>query len=154
MHIDSFFYFGGSALDILAREILVYFGIPLPQNVYFLTAREKIEEIRPEDPIIPPLQDSPWKDEFSNYRNSATHELLFVDRIDIRLKHIGGDVKKEVIPPLPDDLRVPQLDRTYERNKNVIAHCKTQLKRIISLANQIYGEIADRIRINNLLPIR
>lgn len=154
MHIDSFFYFGGSSLDILAREILVYFGIALPQNVYFTTARDEMTRIRPGDPIIPRfLQDPPWKDEFSRYRNSATHELLLVDRIDIRLKHIGGDVRKEVILPLPDDPRVPQLDRTYERNKDVIVYCETQVKRIISLVNQIYGEIAERIHTNNLLPI-
>lgn len=153
MYIDCFFYFGGSALDILAREILVYFGIPLPHNVYFQTAREEIQAIRAGDPIIPKLQDPPWKQEFSNYRNSSTHELLLADIINIRHKHIGNDVKKEIILPLPDDPRVPQPDRTYERNKDVIVYCEKQIKRIISLVNQIYGEITNRIHINNGVPV-
>jgi hypothetical protein len=40
--IDGFFYTGGSALDILAREVLTYFGINMPTKVYYRTAEEQL----------------------------------------------------------------------------------------------------------------
>ena len=76
MHIDSFFYCCGSAMDILAREVLIYYNIPLPNRVYFRTAREQINTLRPGDALLTRLQDPTWEQEFKDYRNSLTHEVL------------------------------------------------------------------------------
>ena len=154
MHIDGFFYFGGSALDILAREVLAYFAIPLPSSVYFQTARQQLSQARANDPLLGRLADPAWKREFSNYRNSATHELLLADSVTYNVKVVGGaEQETEVVLSLPDDPRAAPSQRTYNRNQDALLYCEQHLRRIISLGNQIYGDIAARIRTTNQLPL-
>ncbi|MHC4185190.1 MAG: hypothetical protein ACYSR4_04575, partial [Planctomycetota bacterium] len=154
-NIDGFFQSGGSALDILAREVLTYFAISLPQLVYFKTARQQLNQHRPRDPIINRLQDPKWKADFSNYRNALTHELLVVRAalIDLSVHVYAGTQPGPIILPLPDNPRSNISRRTYRRNPNVLQYCHTTFKRLVSLVNQVYGELTDRIVQNNRLPL-
>jgi hypothetical protein len=152
MHLDGFFYSAGSALDILAREVLVYFNIPLPPSVYFRTAREELTRLRPADTLIGRLQDPTWKTEFSNYRNALTHELLIGTRFQINAIQAGGNIVATIQFPLPDDPRNPRTS-TYNRNPNALEYCETTLKRILSLVNTIHGEIHTRASAAGALPL-
>ncbi|KQC04793.1 MAG: hypothetical protein APR54_08690 [Candidatus Cloacimonas sp. SDB] len=153
MHLDGFFYCCGSALDILAREVLVYFNIPLPRLVYFKTAKEKIESVNPSDTILNKLRDPTWKEDFSMYRNALTHELLIAGNYNINVNIQGVDQLMTVVFSLPDDPRVDINDRSFRKNPNGIEYCKITFQRIISLINQIYGEIEQRAKSNGSLPI-
>jgi len=152
-NIDGFFHSGGSALDILAREVLTYFGIPLPSNVYFHTAKDELTQHRPNDAIISRLGDPTWKADFSDYRNAITHELLVADSVSVNF-HIHGETQTEkIILPLPDNSRSDPSERTYRKYPDVLDYCNKTLKRLLSLVNQVYGNLTDRITQNNSLPI-
>lgn len=154
LSIDGYFYACGSALDILARELLIYFGEPLPTtSVYFRTVREILSKNRPLDPIILKLQDPSWKDEFSNYRNALTHEIIIASTYSINVQSSGDAEETTIILPLPDDPRIQVSDRTYERNPDILKYVKENLRRIISLVNQIYGEIFKRASSAGKLPL-
>lgn len=152
-NIDGFFYCGGSALDILAREVLTYFGIPLPVNVYFQTAKEKLTQQRPGDSIIRRLCDPRWKTDFSNYRNACTHELLIAGTSITVNMNVDGTSQEGIVVPLPDDPRSDPQHRTYRKYPDVLDYCNTTLKRLLSLINQVYGELSDRIEQNSSLPL-
>ena len=153
MSLDSFFYCCGSALDILAREILVYFGLPLTGNIYFHVAHLRISQSRPGDPILQKLEKPAWKDEFSNYRNALTHEVLIAGNFSIQFNATGRTHEKTIIFPLPDDPRADIEDRTFRRNTDSLEYCNLTFQRILSLINQIYGEIESRARAQNSLPL-
>ncbi len=153
MHIDSFFYSCGSSLDILAREILVYFDIPITGNVYFHTAYNSINRSRPHDTILTKISDPTWKQEFSDYRNALTHEVLIAGNFSIQFNATGRNHQKTIVFPLPDDPRTDIENRTFRRNSDALTYCKTTFTRILSLINQIYGEIEERARLNNRLPL-
>jgi hypothetical protein len=151
--IDGFFYTSGSALDILAREVLTYYGIVLPDRVYFQTALKELAQVRPGDTLLPRLEDPPWKEEFSTYRNTLTHELLIVSRYSLNVVMDGPDQSTAVVFPLPDDPRVDMPQRTYRRNKDVLSYCNETFRKILSVINQIYGDLATKIEATNSLPI-
>jgi hypothetical protein len=151
--IDGFFYVAGSALDILAREVLTYFDIPMPLRVYYTTAHEQISARRAGDPILTRLANPAWKDEFSDYRNALTHELLIAGSYSINVDVDGSSQKTRIVFPLPDDPRVDPEARTYKRNSDVIAYCTATFRRLLSLINTIYGDLTSRIENNNALPI-
>ncbi len=153
MHIDSFFYSCGSSLDILAREILVYFNIPITGNVYFHTAYNSISRTRPTDSILSRISEPSWKQEFSNYRNALTHEVLIAGNFSIQFNATGRNHQKTIIFPLPDDPRADIENRTFRKNNDALGYCKTTFSRILSLINQIYGEIEIRAKVNNRLPL-
>jgi hypothetical protein len=153
MSIDGFFYTGGSALDILAREVLTYFSIPLPHSVYYRTARQELSNHRPGDPLLPRLDDPNWKLDFSNYRNTLTHELLIAGEFSINVKLVGRGQKTQIVFPLPDDPRETLNDRVYNKYPDVLEYCTMHFRRILSLINQIYGDIADRAIAANALPL-
>jgi hypothetical protein len=153
MYIDIFLYFGGSALDILAREVLSYFAIPLPRVVYYESARKELSKIDPHDPLLDRLGDPSWKGQFSDYRNAATHERLLADRVNVTVVHVGQLQETRVVLPLPDDPRIPQAQRKYEKNPDVVAYCIRQLRRIVSHTNQIYRELGNRIESTKKLPL-
>ena len=151
MHLDSFFYCSGSALDILARETLTYFNIPLPNNVYFQTARTLLQQQRPGDTIITRLDRPNWKEEFSTYRNALTHEVLIGTNYTIQVNLEGQNNHTVIVFPLPDD---PRLDeKTYRINPNALDYCESRFRRILSLINVIHGEIESRARAQNSLPL-
>lgn len=152
-NVDGFFYSGGSALDILAREVLTCFDIQLPTNVYFKTAREELTQHRPGDPIIRCLGDPRWKNDFSTYRNVLTHELLIVGTSITVNMNIDGTSQDGMLVPLPDNPRSNPSQRTYRRYPDVGVYCKTTLFRLLSLINIVYGELADRIAQSNRLPL-
>jgi hypothetical protein len=151
--IDGYFHSCGSALDILAREVLIYFGETLPLYVYFKTARQVLTISRPTDPILPKLQDPPWKDEFKDYRNASTHEMMIALAYNINVQLDGDVEEKTIILPLPDDPRIELAKRTYNRNPNLLKYCIYTLRRIISLINQIYKDLYDGAKSNNGLPL-
>jgi len=153
MSLDGFFYFGGSALDILAREVLSYFGISLPTNVYFEKAREIISNNRPGDLILNRLNNPTWKSDFSMYRNASTHELIIAKQFNINVCMDGATQKQTIILPLPDDPRVDPDDRTFRRYPNVIDYCKSHMRRLLKLINTIYGDIYTRAACNSRLPL-
>ena len=153
MSLDGFFYFSGSALDILAREILSYFGISLPTNVYFEKARQMISNNRPEDLILNRLTDPPWKSDFSMYRNALTHELIIAKQFNINVQLDGATQKQTLILPLPDDPRVDPDDRTFRKYPDVIDYCKSHIRRLLKLINAIYGDIYTRAVNNSRLPL-
>ncbi len=153
LHLDSFFYCCGSAMDILGREILTYFSIPLPSDVYFKTARIKLNQSRRGDPLISKLGDPKWKHDFSNYRNALTHEVLLVMEFNIQVNLHGIEQQRTIRLPLPDNPRVNIPDRTSTRYRNSAEYCKKSFKRLLSLVNQIYGDIYQRARTGNSLPL-
>jgi len=119
MYLDCFFYFGGSVLDILAREVLSYFNETLPTKVYYSTARNIISSRRPGDPILSKLNDPSWKSDFSMYRNTGTHELIIAEQFSINLNRRGETQENKLILPLPDDPRVDPNERTFRKYTDV-----------------------------------
>lgn len=151
MHLDSFFYCSGSALDILARETLIYFNIPLPNNVYFQTARTQLQQHRPGDSLINRFDPPNWKDEFSTYRNALTHEVLIGTNYIIQVNLEGQKNHTVIVFPLPDD---PRLDeKTYRNHPSALGYCESRFRKILSLINVIHGEIDSRARALNTLPL-
>jgi len=152
-NIDGFFYTGGSALDILAREVLTYFNVSMPRDVYFKTAFAQLDHQRPNDPLLVRLQPPNWKDEFSNYRNALTHEVLIAGSYQINVDMEGATESTRIVFPLPDDPRVDPEARTSRRNSDVICYCQTTFRRLLSLINTIYGDLNDRFDTAGVLPI-
>ncbi|MEN6627929.1 MAG: hypothetical protein ABFD69_17015 [Candidatus Sumerlaeia bacterium] len=151
--IDSFFYTSGSAMDILAREVLTYFSIAMPNKVYYRTAREELTTHRPGDVLISKLADPTWKSEFSNYRNALTHEVLIAGVFSINFVMDGATQRKTIVFPLPDDPRTDPQARTFRQNKDVQLYCDRTLRRLLSLINTIYGDLCSRIQSNQSLPL-
>jgi hypothetical protein len=153
MSLDCFFYCCGSALDILAREVLIYFNIPMTGNVYFHTAHNQLQRTKPGDTILSKLVGPSWKDEFSNYRNALTHEVLIGGNFSIQFIANGRTHQKTIVFPLPDDPRAESQNRTSKRNDDALEYCKQTFTRLLSLINQIYGDIELRARTANSLPL-
>jgi len=153
MYLDGFFYTCGSAMDILAREVLTYFAIPLPNRVYFETARQELSNARPTDTLLDRLDDPSWRDEFSLYRNALTHELIIAGNVNISVTIDGDTEDKTLVLPLPDDPRVDVMNKTSRNNPDMLIYCKRHIKRLLKLINIIYGEIATRATVNSSLPL-
>lgn len=151
--IDGFFYSSGSALDILAREVLTYFNITMPRLVYFQTAHQQLTQQRPADPLIDRFQNPSWKDEFSTYRNALTHELLIAERYTIHVEMDGATERTRIVFPLPDDPKLEPERRTFRKNPDVIIYCTHTFRRLLSLINTIYGDLSDKIISSSTLPI-
>jgi hypothetical protein len=152
-HFDGFAHVLGSALDIFAREVLTYFAIPLPKTVYYGLARELINTNRPGDAILPLLQDPSWRDEFSQYRNTATHERLVGSHYDIRVEVQGKIEARRMVFPLPDNPRASVNARTFRRNPDIAAYCALTFKRVVSHFNQAYGHVTQRLNATSALPL-
>lgn len=153
MYLDSLLYFSSGALDILAREVLTYFGIALPPKVYYRTAAAQLAIKYPTDPLLVRLAKPSWKAELATYRNAATHELLLADRLDYHVQLHGGTKTVELRIPLPNDPRKPPGQRRYTRNTDALKYSKTTFKRILSHINCIYGDLAGRITAAGKLPL-
>ncbi len=153
LFIDGFFYNGGSALDILAREILACFSISPTGHVYYNNAYSEIHGRYPSDPLLVRLSDPPWKNEFSNYRNAATHEVLLSTSMTIDIQYSASNQSQRIRSSLPDDPRVIPSDRTFIRNPDALDYCKTTFKRLLRHINTIYGDIATRASANGRLPL-
>jgi len=153
MFMDGFFYASGSVLDILAREIIIYFGQSLPTRVYFETAREILTRLHPGDPFLSRLTEPSWRNEFKNYRNALTHELIVITKLTGEVDIFGDSPKFKLSIPLPDDPRAEPDNRTYVRNENVLEYIKLHFKRILILVNVIYGDLKTRIENNGSIPI-
>jgi hypothetical protein len=153
MHIDSFFYCCGSAMDILSREIIVYFNISMPAKVYFNTAHQQITAHRAGDNLLPRLTDPTWLDEFKDYRNALTHEVLIGTNFSIIVNADGGVSQTVIVYPLPDNPRADVDNRTFKNNPNSFEYCKTTFTRLLTLINTIYGEINQRATISGQLPL-
>ena len=86
-------------MDIIAREVLIYFDIALPDTVYYYTARTILLTQRTGDSLIPRLDNPGWKDEFSNYRNALTHEVLIARNYNINVNDNGLNVGPAGLEP-------------------------------------------------------
>lgn len=150
-HFDGFLYVLGSARDIFAREILTYFGIPLPAKVYFRTAEELIQLNRPGDPILPLIARPSWAPEFMDYRNTATHENVIGTQYTIQVAVLGGNTTRRLVVQVPDDPRSAQ--RTFRRNPDIVVYCTTTFKRVLSQFNKAYAHMAMRMNTAGRLPI-
>jgi hypothetical protein len=153
LFIDGYFYNCGSALDILARELLVVFNESFPDNVYFHTAHNRIVVSRPNDSILSRLVDPTWKQEFSNYRNVLTHEVLLAASVSITIENRGPNQTHMIVLPLPDNPRADVRARTYTRNSDVLDYIEENFTRVLRLINGIYGEIYTRTRDGDCLPL-
>ena len=153
MYIDGFFYNAGSAMDILARVVLTLFGEPLTGAIYFQTAHQRISLNRPSDPILDRLNVPLWRSLFSDYRNTLTHELILASRYLIEIDRTVGESANRIVFPLPDGPRAIPSQRTYRRNPNALKYIKQHFRRILKLANTLYGEIYQRASAANSLPI-
>lgn len=153
LNLDGFFYKTGSTMDILSREILSYFNIPLPRTVYYRTARELIATIRPSDPILPGLRDPAWKGYFTLYRNAITHEMLITEQC-LPGSSPDEDAKNGYVKVgLPDAPRENAAERSFGKNPDALSYCFDILTSIISLINDIYSGIAERIAATGKLPL-
>jgi len=153
MYIDGFFYNAGSAMDILARVVLTLFGESLSGNIYFHTAHQRISANRPGDAILDKLDPPSWRELFSAYRNTLTHELIIASKLNIEIDRTGADPVNRIFFPLPDVPRAKPSTRTYRRNPNALHYLSKHFKRVLRLTNTIYGEINERAAIANSLPI-
>ena len=153
MYIDGFFYNAGSSMDILARVVLALFGQPLTGNIYFQAAHERLNRTRPGDVILPRLVQPTWRREFSNYRNTLTHELILAPKFHIDFDNTGVERETQIVFPLPDDPHAEPVTRTYRHNPNVVDYIKTHFGRILRLGNVVYGDIAKRARATGALPL-
>lgn len=153
LFIDGFFYTGGSALDILARELCAYFNINTTGDVYYRHARSKIHQIHPHDPLLARLGNPPWKNEFSTYRNAATHELILSSNINWHTELTPQGQIESLKLALPDDPKALLGNRTFSNNPDVCSYCTRTFKRLLILINTIYGDIAARARANGRLPL-
>ena len=153
LSIDGYFSSVGSALDILAREVLTYFGVPLPPKVYYHTAREKLTLARAGDPILNRLNDPTWMQEFKDYRNTLTHELILATDLNLRWTIGGTQQAQSLTLPLPDDPRAAPGSRTFTTNADVVEYCKLNIRRILRHVNCIYKDILTRARATGSLPI-
>jgi hypothetical protein len=114
---------------------------------------EILNRSRPTDQILARLQQPSWRAEFSKYRNALTHEIIIASSFSINVQRNGDAQETIIVFPLPDDPRIETAMRTYIRNPNVLKYAKDNLRRIISLVNQIYGEVFERARANRRLPL-
>lgn len=150
-HFDGFLHVLGSATDIFAHEILSYFGVPLPDRVYHYTASKELTTRRPGDPIIALLADPTWRTEFSDYRNTATHERLIAAGYTLHVETKGRSSVSRIVFPIPDDPRAAVATAT--RNKDITEYCERTFKRVISHFNQIYSHIEERAKVSGALPL-
>jgi hypothetical protein len=150
-HFDGFLHVLGSAADIFAHEVLVYFGIPFPLNVYFQTAEQMIIAQRPTDPILPLIATPAWRPEFSLYRNTATHESLIGTQFVIRVEVRGTRQTQRVEFPVPDDPRLTP--RTFRRNPDIVEYCRLTYRRWLTLFNVAYQHMSARMKTSNTLPL-
>ncbi|MCK4822394.1 hypothetical protein KA005_41910 [bacterium] len=153
MYIDGFFYNAGSAMDILARVVLTLFGEPLTGAIYFQTAHARINASRPNDAILSRLSEPPWRQSFLTYRNTSTHELILALRYHIEVDATVGTEVKKIIFPLPDDPRATPSNRAYRQNPNALEYASQHFRRVLRLANIVYGEITERATAADSLPI-
>jgi hypothetical protein len=150
-HFDGFLHVVGSASDIFAREVLTYFGVPLPQKVYYHTAEAELTLARPNDPFLARVAAPTWRTEFSNYRNTATHESLIGTRYNHVTDMQGQRATTRVVFPIPDDPRAA--NHTYRRNEDIVEYCSTTFTRVLSHFNRAYTDLAVRIQQNGSLPL-
>ena len=153
MFIDGFFYSAGSSMDILARVVLVLFGQPLTGNIYFNTAHARINQAKPNDPILSRLGIPSWRQCFSDYRNTLTHELILASKYHIDIDNSGPEQVTRIVFPLPDDPRAEPIVRSYKQNPNVVDYATNHFRRILSMGNTIYGDIVTRARASKALPL-
>lgn len=150
-HFDGFLHVLGSALDIFAREVLTYFNMPLPTKVYYQTARDTINTNRAGDPILTFLADPTWRKEFSDYRNTATHESLIGTTYTMSICVQGGGATKKLVFPVPDNPRAAV--KVFKKNPDIVVYCSTTLKRALTHFNVAYGHIEQRARAGGALPL-
>ncbi len=153
MSIDGFFYNAGSALDILARVVLTVFGQPLTGRIYFETAHTRLAQSRPGDPILARLKSPAWRQQFSEYRNTLTHELILASRYHIDIDNTGPEPIHQIVFPLPDRPRARPADRSFRQYPNVLDYAAKHFRRILTVANTVYGNIACRLEANGSLPL-
>ncbi len=153
LYIDGFFYSGGSALDIFAREILALYDIHPTGDIYYVAARSEISGIYPSDPLLTRLNTPSWKGEFSNYRNVATHEVLLSTSISLKIQMTYPSQVQRISLPLPDDPRIAPSSRTFNRNPDAVEYCSKTFRRLLSHINIVYGDIANRALANGRLPL-
>ena len=150
-HFDGFLHVVGSASDIFAREVLSYFAVAMPPKVYFGTAHAELSAARPGDAILPLLVTPPWRQEFADYRNTATHESLIAASYTVKVDMKGATASKRLVFPVPDDPRatVP----TTTKNTDIAEYCERTLKRVVSHFNKAYTHIAMRAKTSGSLPL-
>lgn len=153
-NIDGFFYSSGSALDILAREVLSYYGETLPERVYFHTAYNTLSQRIRDSAILEKLRTPSWKELFSDYRNTLTHELILANALNLNIRFEGDKQISEIIIFLPDDPKLKPEDRTFDKKIEVLEYTTTSFRKQVSLINQIYGEILSNIKLNNQFPLQ
>jgi hypothetical protein len=153
MFIDGFFYNAGSALDILARVVLTLFGLPVTGRIYFETAHTNLNQARPQDQILPRLIRPNWRQRFSDYRNTLTHELILASKYQIEIDNAGAKFTYKILFPLPDDPRARPIDRSYRQYPNVLEYVTQHFTRILRIANTVYGDIATRAENTRQFPI-
>lgn len=130
--IDGFFYSGESALDILAREVLSYYGLVPPPRVYFSTLVRMFNNHRLGHPLLQRITNVTWKNDFSNYRNALTHEVLVGTTFSIKVETNGGTQTTRIVSPLPDNPRAPVNQRTYINYPDVLEYCTNSFRRLLN----------------------
>ena len=153
MHFDGFLYSVNGALDILSREILTYFDIQYQGDFYFTTARTQLTNNRAGDVLIDRLDTPAWKEEFSEYRNVSTHELLIAIDIQLSIRHLGNTRTTKIKVPLPDNPRCDEETRTHNKNPDTLAYCEATFKRVLRFISPIYGDLYSRINRQGQLPL-
>jgi len=153
LYIDGFFYNGGSALDILAREVLTIFDIYPSGHVYYDSAYSEISSKYPSDPILTRLNDPFWKQEFSDYRNASTHEVLLSTEGNLNFQLSSEGLRQSIRLPLPDNPRAALSTRTYNKNPDALQYCILSFRRLLRHINAIYGDAYTRASTQGKLPL-
>lgn len=153
MFIDGFLYSCGSAMDILARVVLVLFEEAPRDRVYFETAYETLSTSRPGDSILHRLDPPVWRREFTTYRNASTHELIVATSYRIHIENVEGQMIHTIVFPMPDDPRAVPSQRSYDRNPNALEYLKRTFIRELRLIHTIYGDIVQKAHNTGRLPL-
>lgn len=153
MLIDGYFYNSGSALDILSRVVLTLYNEPLTGRIYFHTAHNRLSHTRPGDSILTKISTPNWKNEFSDYRNVLTHELVIASRYNIEIDSTGNSQTIKIVFPLPDNPRSTPANREFKKNPDVESYIKNQFRRTLSLLNQTYTELYNRAKTVGHFPL-
>lgn len=153
VHLEGFLSSSGSALDILARELLCYCNISFPNRVYYQTAWQQINQKDPNSPLLPRLIDPSWRPEFQDYRNAAIHEQIIASGFSTHGIHQGSSIKIVVKFPMPDNPRLLPEKRTFKRNPDVTDYAEKTFRRLVRHINQIYGDVIQQIQATGSLPI-
>jgi len=140
-HLDAFFNFGASALDILACEIMHFSNSPKPKGyLYFSNLQRNLREDWKGTPFSTLLEMDEWLKRFMKYRNKQAHEVMLIEFGCASLNILN--MKWESSWPILDDPNKSG-DPFPNRNTHPLLYCEEGLKTLLDRIDMIYCAMPD-----------